>query len=86
MSKEELWLTGDINTMATQKSVASSLDCKLDQRDVYPVVMGERDIRLALTAFFNRRTPGWDSYRDNMIRLNICTEDQFNKSRKVQLA
>ena len=84
MAQEELWLNGDLQTMAAQRSVASSLDCSLRQKDVYPIVVGEQSIRLALTAFYNRKTTGWDSYRKKMVTLGICSEADAQKALKRQ--
>jgi hypothetical protein len=73
---QDLMLSGDLNQMATQRIFLKRRGLNLNQVDVYPVV-NKDDVIQALTMIWVDSIEGWWHYKDEYIKYDICTEDQF---------
>ena len=77
------YIQGDLDQMGAQKDVLKSRGFSLQQSDVYPVLQ-EKDIQSALLAIWLTRTEGWWHYKDEMVKLGICTVEEWGTALDMQ--
>ena len=77
------YLQGDLQGMAYQKEVLVYNGYDVKHSDVYPVLQ-EKDKKSALTLFWRGKVDCWWLYKDKLIQLGICTEDEFKEAVKKQ--
>jgi len=71
------YIQGDLCQMGRQKDVLSAQGFSLRQSDVYPVLQ-EKDKQAALEVIWSTRVDGWWHYKDEMVKLGICTVEGWN--------
>lgn len=69
-------LSGDLNQMSEQRRHLRDLGFQVEQSGVYPIIQ-EKDKRMALTALYNNRIPGWWHYCKEYFELGICAKEEF---------
>jgi hypothetical protein len=72
------FLEGDLCQMGNQKRFLIEHGIRTEQVNVYPVVKGS-DLKRALTLIWENRVDGWWHYKNEYVKLEICTEEQFDK-------
>ena len=74
----DLTLRGDLCQMGGQKGFLRRRGIETSQMDVYPVV-GKDKVVQALSLIWAYSEPGWWHYKDEFVKYNICTSEQFKK-------
>lgn len=74
---------GDLCQMGAQKEFLQKRGFDLRQSDVYPVLK-EEDKKDALEAIWNARVEGWWHYKETMVKLGICTAEDWDTALNVQ--
>jgi hypothetical protein len=78
---KDFTLQGDLNQMAIQKRFLKKQLFEVGQVDVYPTIRYE-DIKQALILLYFNRVEGWWNYKSELLKFEICTEDEFKSSLK----
>lgn len=84
-SDYSFYLNGDLCQMGAQKSFLIDRGFDVQQSDVYPVLKQEDKTR-ALKAIWESRCDGWWHYREDYIKLDICSGEEWGKALDDQCA
>lgn len=71
-------LDGDLRQMGIQESYLRQFNIKLDSWDIHRYFVSEYDYKLSLRIFWNNSVDGWWNYKDELIKYDVCTLDQYN--------
>jgi hypothetical protein len=70
------FLKGDLSQMSTKKQFLLNKGFSIQQNNVYPCLK-ESDVKNALTAIWKNKVEGWWHYKEEYIKHNICTKEEF---------
>lgn len=74
-------LDGDLNQISIQarylETQCAGFMLKRETGFV-PGLVGDDEYKRALNCFWIDKVEGWWNYRDDLIRFNICSKDEFN--------
>ena len=73
---------GDLNQMATQELFLRRRGYNVKQVDVYPALQTEGEYVSALRRLYDNRVIGWWCYRDQLVKYEICTLDEYRAELK----
>lgn len=73
------YCSGDLCQMSAQESALRSSGIEVQRSNVYPVIK-EEDVSKALKIFWDRKVEGWWHYKEDFVKHNICTAEEFNKT------
>lgn len=76
MENYSYFLDGDLSQMSIQRRFLNERGIRTEQRNVYPCLRPS-DVKQALTLIWENHVEGWWNYRDKIIELEICTEENF---------
>ena len=72
-------LDGDLNQMSIQKEKLLEKGLPVSQIDVYPAFDSKIDYLRALKMIWNDKIEGWWNYKNELVKNEICTNEQFKK-------
>jgi hypothetical protein len=70
---------GDLNQMIAQENFLTKRGFDVGSRDVYPALKTQEDYDRAVKLIFECRVDGWWRFEEDLIRLGVCTQEEFNK-------
>ena len=76
--KKEHLIMGDLETMARLSGIISRAGIPVERRNIYPCIVGEENWAKALRVIHG--LAGAEQYRSEMLRLGICTADEWQKN------
>lgn len=74
-------LNGDLNQMYTQENFLRNRGISVTVDGGIPMVKTE-DYERSIRAIYGNRIIGWWNYKESLISLGICTEEEFVKELK----
>lgn len=77
--------SGDLNQMSVQKAFLQDNFFEVGQCGVYPAVKDQETFDRAIKAIWENRVEGWWNYKDKLITLQACTNDEFMAALKVSV-
>lgn len=73
-------LDGDLNQMGIQERFLRDRGFAVGRRNVYPALKTEEEFNDAIKAIWKSRTSGWWQYRRQLVKNNVCTEEEFKQA------
>jgi len=75
-------LKGDLNQLAIQKGI---LERWLEVSNTIPPRIDDKEDEDTLNIFWDNKVAGWWNYKEEMIQLGICTEEQWLNELKLSV-
>lgn len=70
--------------MVTQQSFLAQRKFATGMSNIYPVLYSEEDFNQAVMLFWEHRVRGWWFYEEELVKLGVCTEEEYKKALSQQ--
>lgn len=76
----EFFLSGDLSQMLTQGEFLRDKGFVVGQVDVYSALRTQKEYDKAITLIWEDKIAGWWHYRERLVELGVCTEEEFKEA------